>query len=62
MNTLNAFTNLYSGTRCEYRLPCGLCEKLKEKCLVENTVNYCNDLSNSASAHSYEGASICKEN
>lgn len=40
MNTLNSFTNLYSGTWCAYRLPCGLCEKLKENCPIQNTVNY----------------------
>ena len=61
MNTLNAMNTL---TECHYKLPCGICEKLKEQCPIQNTVNYCkgDDWSTSASARSYEGASVCKEN
>ena len=59
MNTLNAINTLKA---CEHKLPCGICVKLKEQCPIQNTVNYCGDLSNNTSAHSYEGASIRKEN
>ena len=61
MYTLNSLNTLHA---CVHKLPCGICEKLKEQCPVQNTVNYCRDdnLSNSASAHSYEGASVRKEN
>ena len=41
MNNLNASTNLYYGEWCAYRLPCGLCEKLKEQCPKQNAINYC---------------------
>lgn len=42
MNTLNSSTNLNSVGWCAYRLPCGICEKLKEQCPKQVSVNYCN--------------------
>ena len=60
MNTLNALNTI---TACEYKLPCGICEKLKAQCPKQMTVNYCNgdQWSNSAQAYSNESLSVHKE-
>ena len=56
MNTLNLQNALHD---CPYRLPCGICEKLKEKCPVQNTVNYCtSDLASTYSSLTATGTVV----